>query len=164
MKIINGKWATALLCSTIFFGLNISAEASGTHEGILVENCRIRYIPAKEPKAAGYMAIHNHGPEDRVLVSLSTDKAEKVEMHETLIEGNMAKMRRVEELTIPSNGSVEMKSGGYHLMFQKISPDLKFGDSVTLTLHFKNGKKVEAAAKVISIMEDMEMRHKNMGH
>lgn len=164
MKIFNKKWAVALLCSTIFFGLNISVEASGTHEGILVENCRIRYIPAKEPKAAGYMAIHNHGPEDRVLVSLFTDKAEKVEMHETLIEGNVAKMRHVMELPIPANGSVEMKSGGYHLMFQKISPDLKFGDSVKLVLHFKDGTKVETEAKIVSIQEDMDMRHEHMGH
>lgn len=164
MKILKKKQTVALLCAAFLIGSAVSAQASGAHGGVMVENCRIRYIPANEPKAAGYMVIHNHGSEARVLVSLSTDKAEKVEMHETLIEGNVAKMRQVKELTIPANGSLEMKSGGYHLMFQKISPDLKFGDSVKLVLNFKDGTKVDVEAKVVSIHEDMDMRHEHMGH
>lgn len=149
----------SVVCLWIFIALGISpAIAESPLNGkISAEHCRIRLIPSKVPRAAGYMTLHNHGPRDSVLVSISTDKAEKVEVHRTSMEGGMAKMRRLEELVIPSKGSVEMVSGGIHLMFKKISPGLKFGDTATLSLHFKNGENVAIKAKVVSIFQDMEM-------
>ena len=144
--------------STASVGLSI---ASDKMEGIMVEQCRIRLIPAKDPRAAGYLAIHNHGATERVLISITSEIAEEVEMHATVMEGEMARMERQERIAIPAHGSVTMKSGGYHLMFKKINPQLKFGDSATLILHFQDGEKVEAQAKVVSVREDVEKSHEH---
>ena len=138
--------------------------ASDKMEGIMVEQCRIRLIPAKDPRAAGYLTIHNHGATERVLISITSEIAEEVEMHNTVMEGEMARMERQERIAIPAHGSVTMKSGGYHLMFKKINPQVKFGDSATLVLHFQDGEKVETQAKVVSVREDVEKPHEHKGH
>ncbi len=159
MFIRNNYFGILSVCLWIFFFLGAPSLVVAAE--ISVENCRIRLIPSKEPRAAGYMTLINHGPKDRVLISISSEKAKRVEVHKTSMDGGMAKMGKLEELLIPSGGSVLMASGAIHLMFTKISPDLKFGDTAILNLHFKDGKSVAVEAKVVSIFQDMEMSMKH---
>ncbi len=145
-----------ILFSAFCFPTTSFADTAGK-DGIWTEKCRIRYIPLKDPKAAGYMVIHNDGAEDRTVVAVTTDQAKGVMMHEMVMEGAMAKMVHLLELPIPSKGTVELKSGGIHLMFMKLNPNLKFGETIQLNLAFKNGEKVTVDAKIVSIREDREM-------
>ncbi|HTO00811.1 MAG TPA: copper chaperone PCu(A)C [Microthrixaceae bacterium] len=60
----------------------------------------------------------------------------------------MKKMQRVDKIDIPAGETVELAPGGYHVMLTKLHTDLKVGDSVRVTLTFKNAGEVELTADV----------------
>ncbi len=93
--------------------------------------------------SAAYMIIKNEGNEPDRLVGAMSDVAEHVEIHQSIMEGNVMKMRPVEGgLEIPAKGQVELKPGGYHVMLIGVKQPLKPGDRFTLILEFeKSGKK-----------------------
>jgi copper(I)-binding protein len=97
--------------------------------------------------SAAYMTITNAGTAD-TLVRVSTDVAEAVELHNTTIDNNVARMRQVQEITIPANGQVKFQPGSYHAMLINVKRDLKPGDTVTLTLQFKNAGEQQVTAQV----------------
>lgn len=91
--------------------------------------------------SAAYFTIRNDGPADR-LTDATGDIARSVEIHETKMDGGMAKMERLTGIDIPANGSVELKPGGYHIMLIQPVRELKAGDTFSITLVFeKAGRK-----------------------
>jgi copper(I)-binding protein len=52
------------------------------------------------------------------------------------MEGDIMRMRRVEDLPLPPGESVELRPGGLHLMLLGLTRSLLDGDTVDLTLHF----------------------------
>ncbi len=93
--------------------------------------------------SAAYMVIKNEGSDPDRLVGAMSDIAEAVEIHQTVMEGDVMKMRQVEGgLEIPAKGEVRLKPGGYHIMLIGVKQQLKPGDRFTLILEFeKSGKK-----------------------
>lgn len=87
--------------------------------------------------AAGFLKVDNRGGGEEVLLGLECADATAVEMHEMFHEGDMMKMRKVEQWTIPGRGSLTLAPGGGHLMFLGLRRQLVEGDTVQLTLHFK---------------------------
>jgi copper(I)-binding protein len=88
------------------------------------------------------------------LVRASSPASRAVEIHRTVMDGNVARMRPVPRLEIPARGSVELKPGGYHVMLIDIVKPLAPGDAVPLTLEFESGGKrqvVEIQAEVRSV-------------
>src|SRR5207237_6067882 len=88
--------------------------------------------------SSAYMVIQNNGDQPERLVSLSSDAAGAVELHETEVDNNMAHMEALSGLDIPDPGSVEEKPGGYHVMLKDLKQPLTPGDAITLTLTFQS--------------------------
>ena len=86
--------------------------------------------------AAGFLKIENKGAGEEVLLGIECEDA-VVEMHDMVHEGGMMKMHKMEQWTIPAQGSLVLKPGGGHLMFMGLRRQLKAGDTVQLTLQFK---------------------------
>jgi copper(I)-binding protein len=87
---------------------------------------------------AVFMLLVNSGGEADRLVGGSTDVAEVVEIHETVVEGDVTKMRMLPDgLAVPAKGEVLLKPGGYHIMLIGLKQDLKPGDRFTLDLEFE---------------------------
>jgi copper(I)-binding protein len=93
-------------------------------------------VPGKA-MAAGYLKIENRGKGEEVLLGIECADAAAVEMHDMAHEDGMMKMRKMEQWTIPGHGSMALAPGGGHLMFLGLRRELKDGDTVQLTLHFK---------------------------
>lgn len=106
---------------------------------IMVDNAWIREAPPGAMAMGGYMTLHNHANADRMLVGASSPAFESVMLHQTVMEGTMAKMVHQHMIAIPANGSVTFEPNGYHLMMMKPKHALKAGDVVSVTLSFKNG-------------------------
>src|SRR5690606_18204209 len=67
----------------------------------------------------------------------------RVEIHEMSMQNDVMKMRQLEGgLEIPAGGKVELKSGGYHLMFIQPEKPYKEGETVSVTLEFEKAGKV----------------------
>lgn len=87
--------------------------------------------------SAVYMEIHNAQPQADRLVAAGTDVAEAVELHETRMEGGMHRMHKVEAIDVPSNGRVELRPGGLHIMLFRLNTALRVGDRFPLILRFE---------------------------
>ena len=84
-----------------------------------------------------FMVVSNSGKTADRLIGGKTDVAEKVEIHETVMEGEVAKMQQLTNgLEIPARGSVTLKPGSYHVMLIGVKQDLKIGDKFTIDLDF----------------------------
>ncbi|KPN20486.1 hypothetical protein AO715_11565 [Xanthomonas sp. Mitacek01] len=95
-------------------------------------------VPSGAPVAAGFLSIRNQGDMDDRLIAVRSDAAARVEIHEIRHEGGMMRMRKVEAgLPVPAGATVNLKPGGYHLMF--ITPGAGFvrGGTVEATLVFE---------------------------
>jgi copper(I)-binding protein len=93
----------------------------------------------KGGNGAAYMLLKNNTNEDEPLVGVSSDVAEATEIHLSQIkaDGTM-EMTPQESIPLPARGKVEFKPGSYHVMLIGLKRDLKAGDEISLTLHFKN--------------------------
>lgn len=97
-----------------------------------------------------YFNLLNRGAAaDRlVAVSAAPGIAEAVEMHETVIENEMAMMQSVEGLDLPAGETVSFEPGGLHIMLVGLQRDLAPGDALTLTLTFASGAQLVVAVPV----------------
>ena len=100
---------------------------------VSVEQPWTRATPPGSTVGAGFMRLRNAGAADRV-VGASSPVAGRVEMHVTLREGDVMKMREVKSFEVPAGGSFELKPGGAHLMLVDLERPLKKGEKVPLTL------------------------------
>lgn len=82
--------------------------------------------------AAGFLTIDNKGGAKDELTSVTSDIAGSVTVHET-VDGAM---EEVTNLTVPAHGQLVFKSGGNHLMFEKLKREPKQGQTVSVELHF----------------------------
>jgi hypothetical protein len=99
---------------------------------------------------AGYMLIENNGDQSDELLRAESDIAEAVELHQSEMVDDVMKMRQVESIEVPSNGVVELKPGGYHIMFIGLRDPLDSGDKVEITLIFENFGELPVLAEVRS--------------
>ncbi len=92
----------------------------------------------KGGNGAAYMLLHHHSTSDDALVGASSDVAEAVEIHlsQMKADGTM-EMVQQESIALPVDAEVELKPGSYHVMLIGLTRDLKAGDEISLTLHFK---------------------------
>ena len=97
-----------------------------------------RATPPGAKIGAGFMQLKNAGAADRV-VGASSPVAGRVEMHVTVREGDVMKMREVKGFDVPANGSFELKPGGAHLMLMELKRPIKKGEKVPLTLKLEKG-------------------------
>jgi len=84
------------------------------------------------------MKLRSSGAADRV-VGASSPVAGRVEMHVTMREGDVMKMREVTAFEVPAGGTFELKPGGAHLMLMDLKRPLKKGEKVPLTLKLEKG-------------------------
>ncbi|MFJ7767656.1 copper chaperone PCu(A)C [Streptomyces sp. NPDC097107] len=87
--------------------------------------------PVSDSMAAGFLTITNKGDAEDELTSV-TSEAGDVTVHET-VDGTM---KEVDRLPVPAHGRLVFKSGGNHLMFEKLKQQLKQGQTVSVELHF----------------------------
>lgn len=105
------------------------------------------YIPQPPTgdMAAGFFTVANKGGTKDELTSVTSDAAGSVTMHETVGQS----MREVTSLDVPAHGQLVFKSGGNHLMFEKLKRKPVQGEKVTVELHFAKSRplKVEMPVK-----------------
>ena len=91
--------------------------------------------------SAGYLTLTNNTEDAITITAVSSPEFGSVEMHETVLEDGVSRMRRLAGVEILPGASVIFEPGGKHLMLMRPGGDvgsatLEFhsGDSVLLTL------------------------------
>ena len=93
--------------------------------------------------SAMYFVIENRDAQSVQLVSVETPVARVAEMHETQNDNGMLRMRPVEMVEVPAQGSVAFEPGGLHVMLIDVVEALEPGDTVAVTLVFNTGERLE---------------------
>ena len=70
-----------------------------------------------------------------------------VMLHQSKEESGVEKMLSVKSVSVPPHGTIRFTPGGYHLMC--MSPSMKVGATVSITLKFADGQSVAAQFPVI---------------
>jgi periplasmic copper chaperone A len=91
-----------------------------------------------QPAGGGFLTIENKGASADRLLSVSSPATTNVQIHEMAMEGDVMKMRELPEgLEIAAGGKVELKPGGFHVMFMNMANGFKEGETVAVTLRFE---------------------------
>jgi copper(I)-binding protein len=122
--------------------------SGGTTGGITVSDAWARTSPMMERAGAAYMVLQNSGAAEDKLLSVESDVAKAIELHETKEMNGMMQMSPVPNISVPASGKAELKPGGLHVMLIGLNRELKAGDKVQLTLNFEKAGKVPVTAEV----------------
>lgn len=82
------------------------------------------------------------------LVEVRTEAAGRAELHEMAMDGQVMRMRRVEGIELPAGKTVDLASGGYHVMLFDLKRQMKEGDKVDLTLVVQEADKKRQEVKL----------------
>jgi len=127
------------------------AGAAAAHEynsnGVTVAHPWARATPGGVKVGGAYFEMAAAGKGDR-LVAVRSPVAGSVEIHNHIVDGGIARMRRVDAIAVASGKSVVLAPGGYHVMLLGLKQPLKQGDLLKLTLVFEKAGEVEVDATV----------------
>lgn len=117
-----------------------------------------RSVPPGQANSAVFMQIVNRGVAARALVGGKSDAADVLELHNHTMADGMMRMRRVEQIEIPGQGSVSLEPGGFHVMLIGLRRNLAPGDKVDVILDLDDGTALEVEAQVRSV-QSMDYHH-----
>lgn len=87
--------------------------------------------------AAGYVTLRNAGAQADRLVSATSPRAGRVELHEMRMDHGVMRMRPVEGVAVPPGGEAVLQPGGLHIMFIEIDAQFVQGQRIPVTLRFE---------------------------
>lgn len=82
--------------------------------------------------SAGYLTLDNKGQNEIRITHVTSPQFAAVEIHETIVENDIARMRRVDELLIAPGETVRLERRGLHLMLKQARQDIS---TVNLSLY-----------------------------
>jgi copper(I)-binding protein len=137
------KWTAVLLAALSLVAGAASAEnfSAGSIE---INNPWIRATPRGAAVAGAYMTIVNQGVEAERLIGGSIPGISRFEVHQMVMDGNVAKMRPVKGgVEIKPGQSVALSPNSFHVMLIGLKQPFQQGQHVKGTLEFQKAGKVD---------------------
>lgn len=131
-------------------GETVSDAAAQPASNLSFEAQWARPTPSSVRTGVVYGAIRNSGSTADRLTGASSPVAERIEMHETVIEGDVARMRPVTSVPVPAASIVPIQPGGLHLMLVNLTLQLRRDQSFPVTLHFASGAQVTTEVPIMT--------------
>jgi copper(I)-binding protein len=109
----------------------------------------LRPMPGKAMTAA-YLTLSNNSERTIIITRVTSKEYSLVQIHETIIEEGIARMRPLPQLEVPPGGNVKLERGGKHLMLMRPTGQtdavaLQFYDGETLLLSVNSGYSARAS-------------------
>lgn len=134
---------------------------------IEVDDLWVRASAPGQSHGAGYLEIDNNAKTPDRLLSISSDSAERVELHTVQTENGVARMRHLPEgIEVPADGDVKLAPGGYHIMFMNLKQPFVAGAKVPATMKFEKAGEVAVTFEVkpIGYQSGDDHSHMHMKH
>ena len=142
------------------FVLSIASIAAVFGADVEIDGAYARASIPNVPNSAAFFVIKNNSDKDIAITSANSDIAEKNELHTHIKENKMMNMMKIEKLVVPAKSSLELKSGGDHVMLMGLKKELKVGDEISLELSFSDGDKKSIKVPVKDLASTMhKMQH-----
>jgi copper(I)-binding protein len=140
-----------LLLLTLLAALTLgstSCAPSPTPSGIVISDAWARPAPDAGSATAVYLRMTNTAASPDRLLGGASPLAEAVEVHQTMMEGDMMHMVPISGIDLAPGTTVALEPGALHLMLIGLSDALQPGDRVPVTLRFEQAGAVEVEAEV----------------
>lgn len=117
----------------------LSVPSFALADGIGVSDAFVRSSGPTAVSGAAFMVLENSTDQDDRLIAVSSDVAQKIELHTHLQQGDgVMKMVMIEDgISIPAGQTHALERGGDHVMLMGLTRPLVQGESVVLTLTFE---------------------------
>ncbi|MGL6260143.1 copper chaperone PCu(A)C [Vibrio sp. WXL103] len=135
------------------------ALASHAETELMINDPYVRATPPNITTSAVFAHLHNHADSPVTIVSATTPAAGSVELHTVETEGDVMKMRQVDQLVVPANQHLLLKPGGLHIMLFDLSQPLVEGESINLELTFADGRHQSFIAPIKKVLPAMKHHH-----
>jgi copper(I)-binding protein len=135
----------------------LPAVALADPAGIQVQHAWSRAMPAGATGVV-YLTIVDQGAPD-TLTGVSSPVAASAELHESINDNGVMKMRSVASLPVAPGKPVTLAPGGYHIMLTGLKQALVAGTTFPLTLTFAKGGSLTTTATVEKPGGDMSGMH-----
>ena len=104
---------------------------------------------------AGYLQLENHSDEPITIVKVTSAAFASIEMHETIIENEVASMISLTPLVIGQKSAVVFEPGAKHLMMFGAAKEIVAGAPITIEFH-DNANGLVAVATTVRSREDFQ--------
>jgi len=151
-----------LISSVLLVLLVLSHNLVAAGNDVNIIDPYVRSVPPGQTVSAAFLQLENKSSEVRTVINATSPVSKVVELHSHVHEDGMMKMRRVDSIAIPANGTTVLKPGGLHIMLIGLHKPLKLEQKVSLTLEFKDGSSQTVEAPVRKIMMPGMMKGKGM--
>ncbi|GAB4458060.1 MAG: copper chaperone PCu(A)C [Anaerolineales bacterium] len=141
----------------IAFLLTLSACSSSTGD-IEVHSPWVRPT-AKGENAAVYLTLHNHSATADELIGASSNVADMVEIHESMMENDVMQMHMIDSVPLAADQEVIFEPGGLHIMLIGVKQDLVLGEHIGVVLHFKNHDDIVVEVHIEDMMPGDDHMH-----
>ena len=121
--------------------------ACGQPAPLYVDQAWISAATSPDKPSAGYFVIHG-GEEAVQLQAVQTEVAQRVEMHDSVMQNGMMTMQPLNRVDVPAKGKVAFAPGGKHLMLFGLNPGAVQMGKASLTFIFSNGDRIIVDAKI----------------
>lgn len=140
----------AALVPALLAGCNTAAPdaAADLPAGLHVEAPWVRATVAGSTVSAGYFTIRNGNATPDALLDVASPVAGRTELHRTVTEDGMARMRPAGDVQIGSGQTVQAEPGGLHVMLMELHQPLAPGATVPLSLVFRDAGTMVVEAEV----------------
>lgn len=136
-----------ILCLTFFLAVSSFSFADNHGGKNMAEAIDVKAAWARETfkmakSGAAYLTLSNNSGKDAQLVSVSFGESigEMVQIHTTVIEDNMMRMKELEDgVTIGAGETLTFQPGGMHLMLMGLNGPIELGKDFEIELSFADG-------------------------
>jgi len=116
----------------------VAIQANINKDDVLISDAWARATAPGQTVGAAYMTLTS--PADSTLVYVESSIADSAEIHSMTMKNDVMIMRMLEELPLKAGKPEKLAPGGFHLMLFDLKAPLKAGETVMLTLCFKDEK------------------------
>jgi len=132
---------TSAIISTLLFFI-IPPHSAIAHGQVAISFFDV-VIPEAPPVASvmvAYMRIKNNINTKKTITKISSPQFKRVEIHKMSMANGMMNMKQLKSLTIKTQQTIILESGGVHIMLINPIKPLKDKDRVALSFQFSSGE------------------------
>ena len=155
---------SSLLLAALLLPVFSAANAEDYKVGdLLVSDPWSQELPPNAPTVAAYFVIHNSGATADRLLSVETPVADKAELHEHVMQGDLMKMQQVPSVAVPAKGDLTFAPMAYHVMLLGLKDRslLQDGKHFPLTLDVEKAGAVQVDVNVQKQPPAASMEHQH---
>ena len=143
-----------LLSRYLVLLIGCALAATIVQAGLEVQNGYVRGLPPGLPVTAAFMHLVNGSDKAVEIVNVTTDSAERAEIHAHYHRDGMMRMEQVTSIIVPAHDEFVLAPGGYHLMLINLNGLLREGDLVSIKMISSDGEVITVQLPVRSVLNE----------